>query len=293
MLYFLYTGQTKNFRGDFLNSIERNNRILQSVQRGLQILKLFSATDPVWGITDIATTLQLSKSTVSRIICDLVEEGYLEKKRNKYRLGFSLLALSGVITSHLEIHKESKDPLKTLVHKVGETTHIAILEDLEITYLNKVEGKNPVNLLTNIGKKNPPTCTGTGKILLAFQPEVAIQDLIERGLPKMAPKSITDPDKLILELQNVRKNGYSISIDEMQEGIISIGAAIRDYTNEVVAAVSIVGPKQRINGKAILKCIDEVRKAAEEISEKLGYIKALDKKSTSARSATYKLENID
>ncbi|EKN67295.1 IclR family transcriptional regulator [Schinkia azotoformans] len=262
---------------------EPNNSILQSVQRGLQILKLFSPAKPVWGITDIATTLKLSKSTVSRITSDLVEEGYLEKTRNKYRLGFSLLALSGVITSHLEIHKESSDTLKSLVHKLGETAHIAILEDLEITYLHKIECQNPVRLFTNIGKKNPPTCTGCGKILLAYQPETALRELIDRGLPMMGPKSITDPQKLMTELQNVRKNGYSLCIDEMQEGIISIGAAIRDYTNEVVAAVSIVGPKERGIGRDRLHYIAEVIKAAEEISEKLGYIKALDEKSGSAR----------
>ena len=266
-----------------MNSLETNNSILQSVQRGLQILKLFSATEPVWGISDIATTLNLSKSTVSRITHDLVEEGYLEKTRNKYRLGFSLLALSGVITSHLEIHRESKDTLKSLVQKLGETAHIAILEDLEITYLHKVECQNPVKLFTNIGKKNPPTCTGSGKILLAYQPDAAIQELIDRGLPIMGPRSITDPQKLKIELQSVRKNGYSICMDEMQEGIISIGAAIRDYTNEVVAAVSIVGPRQRGIGRNVKTYITEVIKAAEEISEKLGYIKALDGKSGSAR----------
>lgn len=278
MVLFLYTELIEIFEVIFLNLLETNNTILQSVQRGLQILKLFTATEPVWGITDIATTLKLSKSTVSRITHDLVEEGYLEKNRNKYRLGFPLLCLSGVITSHLEIHRESRDTLKTLVHKLRETAHIAILEELEITYLHKVECPNPVKLFTNIGKKNPPTCTGSGKILLAYQPETAIQALIDAGLPKMGPKSITDPQKLKLELKNVRKNGYSVCIDEMQEGIISIGAAIRDYTNEVVAAVSIVGPKQRGIGNDALPYINEVIKAAEEISEKLGYIKATDHK---------------
>lgn len=283
MLSFLYTEQIEIFEVIFLNLSEPNNSILQSVQRGLQILKLFSPARPVWGITDIATTLKLSKSTVSRITSDLVEEGYLEKTRNKYRLGFSLLCLSGVITSHLEIHRESKETLKSLVHKLEETAHIAILEDLEITYLHKIECQNPVRLFTNIGKKNPPTCTGSGKILLAYQPEAALRELIDRGLPMMGPKSITDPQKLMTELQNVRKNGYSLCIDEMQEGIISIGAAIRDYTNEVVAAVSIVGPKERGIGRDRLHYIAEVIKAAEEISEKLGYIKALDEKSGSAR----------
>lgn len=257
---------------------KHNHSKLQSVQRGLQILKLFSLAEPVWGITNIADTLQLSKSTVSRLIKDLVEEGYLEKTSSKYRLGLSLLCLSGVITSHLEIFRESKDIVKDLVNRLEETAHIAILEDLNVAYLHKVECKKPVPLLTNIGEKNPPTCTGSGKILLAYQDKETVEEIMKAGLPKMGPNSIIEPQQLLHELENVRNNGYAICVDEMQDGIISIGAPIRDYTNEVVAAISVVGPKDRGMGKDIAPYINELLKAADDISNKLGYIKQLTQK---------------
>ena len=153
---------------------KKKTATLQSVQNGLQILKLFTIEKSVWGLTEIANTLQLNKSTVSRLVTDLVAEGFLQKEQRKYSLGFSLLSMSGVITSHLEIHRESKDILKKLVDDLGETAHIAVLEGKEITYVHKIECKNPVRLLSSVGKKNPISCTSAGKVLLAFQSDESI-----------------------------------------------------------------------------------------------------------------------
>ena len=121
----------------------KQTSVLQSVQNGLRILQLFTSESPKWGLTEIANKLQLNKSTVSRLLTDLVAEGFLQKEQKKYSLGFSLLSMSGVITSHLEIHRESKDILKKLVADLGETAHIAILEGNEITYVHKIECQKP------------------------------------------------------------------------------------------------------------------------------------------------------
>jgi DNA-binding IclR family transcriptional regulator len=173
---------------------------LQSVQNGLRILQLFTQEKPVWGITEIANKFQLTKSTVSRLVADLVAEGFLQKEQKKYTLGFSLLSISGVITSHLEIHRESKDIVKKLVDDLGETAHIAVLEGKEITYVHKIECANPVHLLSSIGKKNPVTCTSAGKILLAFRKKNIIESILSEGLPRMGPNSLTDPEQFKCQL---------------------------------------------------------------------------------------------
>ncbi|MEX1029220.1 MAG: helix-turn-helix domain-containing protein [Paenibacillaceae bacterium] len=130
----------------------------------------------MWSITEIAKALQLNKSTVCRLAGDLVIEGFLQKTGTKYRLGLTLLGLSGVITSHLEIHREAKPVLINLVEKLEETAHISILEGTDITYLHKVECKHPIRLLSHVGKKNPASCTSSGKILLAFQSDKVVQE---------------------------------------------------------------------------------------------------------------------
>ncbi len=252
--------------------------IVQSVQNGLKILRLFSLEKSVWGITEIANALQLHKTTVSRLVSDLVKEGYLEKTGVKYRLGLSLLCLSGVITSHLEIHREAKAPLTELVERLEETAHISILESPDITYLHKVECRHPVRLQSRVGKKNPASCTSSGKVLLAFQSDKIVQELIDAGLPRMGPNSVTEPGAFLRDLQKARQQGYAVCIDEMHEDVVSIAAPIRDYTGEIIAAVSVAGPRQRITEPKIPLFVDEIIKAGRKISENLGYLESIYRK---------------
>lgn len=252
----------------------KKTSVLQSVQNGLRILQLFTSENPVWGITEMANKLQLNKTTVSRLVADLVAEGFLQKEQRKYSLGFSLLSMSGVITSHLEIHRESKDILKKLVADLGETAHIAVIEGKEITYVHKIDCRNPVRLLSSIGKKNPISCTSAGKVLLAFENNEIIDSVIENGLPRMGPNSPTDPAQLRDQLIQIKEQGYSICIDEMHENAVSIAAPVRDYTGEIVAAVSVVGTKERIHDQKINTFTEAIIEAAHEISIRLGYIPA-------------------
>jgi IclR family transcriptional regulator, KDG regulon repressor len=262
----------KSFEVITIIPANKKTSVLQSVQNGLRILQLFTIEKPVWGLTEIAHALQIHKSTVSRLITDLLVEGFLQKEGHKYSLGFSLLSISGVITSHLEIHRESKDILKKLVSDLGESGHIAILEGKEITYVHKIECANPVPLLSSIGKKNPVTCTSAGKVLLAFQPTNRIDSLIAEGLPRLGPNSITDPEQLKWQLSQITEQGYSICIDEMHENVVSMAAPVRDYTSEVIAAVSVVGTRERIHHTKINSYTERIILAANEVSMRLGFI---------------------
>ncbi|MDT8859699.1 IclR family transcriptional regulator [Alkalihalobacillus sp. MEB130] len=246
--------------------------ILKSVSNGLNILHLFTNEKPTWGVTEMANALSLNKSTVSRLVKELVLEGFLEKNGSKYQLGISVLCLSGVVTSHLEIYREAKLTLHSLVNKVEETAHIAVLEDASITYLHKVECNQPVQLLSYIGKNNPATCTSSGKVLLAYQPDWVVTSVVKNGLPKCGPNSITDQNQLMKDLEIIRQNGYSICINELHDEVVSIAAPVRDYSGDVIAAVSIVGPSHRMNEPLFPYYVKEVVKAGKDISEKLGYI---------------------
>jgi DNA-binding IclR family transcriptional regulator len=137
-------------------------------------------------------------------------------------------------------------------------------------------GVDPVPLLSSIGKKNPATCTSAGKILLAFQKKQSIVDqIIDEGLPRMGPNSPTDPEVLKRQLSQIKKQGYAVCIDEMHENVVSIAAPVRDYTDEVVAAVAVVGTRDRIDDLKINRFIEMIIEAANEVSFRLGYIPGL------------------
>ncbi len=252
--------------------METQNYLLHSVKNAMKILRLFSADRPKLGITEISRQLELSKSTVHRLAATLAKEGFLEKtpNRNKYQLGLSLLGLSGVMTTNTEICREAVPILEKLVDHLGEAAHVSILEGNEIVYLHKVECKHPVRLLSHIGKRNPAYCTSSGKVLLAYQNEQTVDAILEMGLKPHGPRTITDKLALKQTLSQIRDQGFDIAIDELHEGAVSLAVPVRDFTREVVAAISVVGPKQRIKEEQLTRFVEYLKSAGEKLSARLG-----------------------
>lgn len=263
----------KGEEGIFMDTKPKKDYTLSSVTNALRILKSFSMDEPEKKITDLATTLGLGKSTVSRLMATLANEGFVDKnpETQRYRLGLSILSLAGVCTSNFEIHQEAMPVLHKLLEKTGETSHLAILEGEEVIYLHKVESNHPVRAFTHLGKRNPAYCTSSGKVMLAYSDPKMVESVISKGLEPYTKNTITDPDKLRKVLAEIREQGYAISSEEIFEGVTSIAAPVRDYTGKVIASVNIVGPLQRLNRNTIPSNIKKVVAAGNEISEKLGY----------------------
>ncbi|CAM2845113.1 IclR family transcriptional regulator [Paenibacillus sediminis] len=254
-------------------------RLLSSLQNALHILLSYSLDTPLQGITDISNALGLGKSTVHRLVTTLANEGFLvkDKETQKYRLGYSVLALSGVVTSNLDIYNESLPIVRNLVNKVDETAHIGVLDEGHVIYLLKVECNHLVRFLTHVGRRNPLHCTSSGKVILAHQETEFINNYIGSDLNGYTKNTITNPKTLLNTLTEIREQGYSTSYEELLEGVHSVAAPIRDYTGKVVAAITIVGPKQRMLQSKAPFFAKHVIEAANEISMQLGYIKRKSK----------------
>lgn len=246
---------------------------LSSVKNALLILKSFSMGEPKKKVSKLAIELGLSKSTVSRILSTLASEGFVVKnpKDGSYQLGLAVLTLGGIVTSHLDVHQEAAPVLNQVVNRTGETAHLAILDGFDTIYIQKKECNHPVRILTHVGRRNPAYCTSSGKVLLAFNNEQVIEDIIQNGLKKFSKNTITDPDELRRELKMIRKQGYATSKEELTEGTRSVAAPIRDWKGKVVSAVTIVGPVQRIQDHKIPTIARVVKEAGKEASERLGY----------------------
>ncbi|QDI92340.1 IclR family transcriptional regulator [Salicibibacter halophilus] len=246
---------------------------LSSVKNASRILKSFSTFEPTKKVSELAESLGLAKSTVSRIMATLASEGFVTKDQetNAYRLGISVLTLGGIVTNDLEIHKEAAPVLSQLVNKTGETAHLAILDDLDTIYIHKEECHHPVRILTHLGRRNPSYCTSSGKVLLAYSEDRTVENVIANGLTAHTKNSITDPDELRQELNTIRNQKYAVSTEELTEGTKSVAAPIRDYTGKVVSAITVVGPIQRMKGYSIPDIAKKVKQAGKEASYRLGY----------------------
>ncbi|WP_083711386.1 IclR family transcriptional regulator [Domibacillus epiphyticus] len=254
-------------------------QLLSSVKNALRILRSFSMEEPEKKVNELAESLEMNKSTVSRMMATLASENfvYKDQKTKKYRLGMSALALSGVASSQLDISRESQSVLNELVETIEETVHLSVLDQMEVMYLEKVECEQPVRVLTHVGGRNPAYCTSAGKVILAFSDKTLTEKVISNGLTSYTEYTITDPKDLYDHLEQIRESGYAYSIEELQEGVTSVAAPVFDHTGSIIAALSAVGPKQRFQPHKIPILGKKISIAAAEISARLGHRTAANK----------------
>ncbi len=246
---------------------------LSSLRNALRVLESFSVDDPEKGVTEIAQESGLGKSTVHRVLTTLEEAGYVRKddSTRRYRLGLSVLSLSGVLISNLEIYREAQHLLEVFANRFDEAVHLAVLEDYHTVYISKIESTHPVRILTHLGRKNPIHCTSSGKVILAFQDDAMVEEVIARGLERFTPATVTDETRLRADLAEIHSLGYAISHGEMRAGVSSVAVPVWDYTRQVVGAVTVVGPTQRFTPTKVQDLTKQLQSVGAEISRRLGY----------------------
>ena len=249
--------------------------ILQTVKNAARILNLFTIERDEWRLSEIAKELEVDISHARRLLNTLVEENLLVKKERKYTLGLSVLNLSGIVNSHLNIHLEARPILQPIVEQLGITIHMGILEGTKIIYLDKLEASHPIKMASGVGHSHPSYCTGCGKAILSFQKEDDLEDILQKiemqGIIKSTSNTVTNVDELRKQLTEIQNAGYAVTCDEYQEGVASIAAPIFNYNGEVIAAVAITGSSKSLCGDQTNIYISNIVKAAKEISKKIGF----------------------
>ena len=246
---------------------------LTSVANAARLLQSFTMDIPERGISELAKCLGLAKSTVHRLASTLVKTGLLEQNTQtfKYRLGLEVFKLGACVASQMDVSTQSVPYLKQLMEKTEETVHLAILDQKEVLYINKIESRQTFRMYSRLGRRAPLDCTGVGKVLLAFQSAEKIEQIIAGGLTPYTDHTLTDTDELRRHLEEIRMLGYAIDDEEIEMGLRCIAAPIRDHSSNVIASISIAGPTQRITKKRLISFAQEIICTAENISQRLGF----------------------
>src|SRR5262249_2575818 len=145
------------------------------------------------------------------------------------------------------------------------------LQDREVMYLEKFESPKTLRIPSRVGQRNPAHRTAVGKVLLAYLPGELEYLLKVKSLKRFTANTITDFDSLREELAMIREHGFSIDNEEIEIGLRCVGAGVRDYTGQVIAAISIAGPSFRITNDRIPALAQSVKRATALLSEKMGY----------------------
>jgi IclR family KDG regulon transcriptional repressor len=251
--------------------------LLGSVRNAARVLRAFSSADQDLGIAELSRRLDLSKSTVHRLVTTLAAERLLERSvtPGKYRLGLALYELGTTVTEHVDLHQAALPVLTTLRHNTGEMVHVAVLDGLEVVYVERLESHHLLPVFRTVGHRLPAHWTSSGKVLLASLPLDELDRRLQNWQPEPVTRhTITSRDALLAELDKVRERGWAQNIEEGHLGVVSVGAPIRGADGSVLAAVSVVGAAGRLQGPMLHRCTRMVLEAAEVISRRLGYRRA-------------------
>jgi DNA-binding IclR family transcriptional regulator len=247
---------------------------IQVINRAFQILDVLAAGGDM-GVAELSRQLRMHKSTTHRLVMVLESNRYLERDANgKCRLGHRVMQLGLSALSRLDVCEVSRPHLRRLVTGTGETAHVGILREGEVISIVNVQSARSLRSPSTVGTRTPAHCTSLGKVIMAFSPADQVPELIRQcSFRRYTKNTITTADRFRKELAKIRRCGYAVDNEELEEGLRCLSAAVRDSSGEVVAAVSIAGAIFRMSAANLSKYSAKVIETAAAISADLGYAK--------------------
>lgn len=244
------------------------------LDKGLDILCLFDFDNGALSAQSISEQLNIPLSTTYRYLMTLEKRVFLirESGTKNFKLGFMLFKLGNIVSSQMKLVDIVLPHMKSLSSESGETVLLTVINGWEAMCLEKVETNKVIKLSLERGLSLPLHAGASSKILLAYQKESFINSMLKNTtLTRFTKNTITDPILLKKELKKIPKQGFAFSDQEADLGARAIGAPIFNHKRELVAGLSIAGPRERITNKNIPKLIRLVKEAAQKASHDLGY----------------------
>lgn len=246
--------------------------------KAVKIIETISKARRGMGIKELATELEMAKSTLHHIISTLVEVGFLSKdpENRTYNIGLHLVEIGQAYLEQLDLRQIARPYLERLSSKVKEIVHLLILDQEEVVYIDKVEDhvqEGTLRCSSFIGRRVSAYSTAAGKVLLAFLPAAELESYL--STKELSPKTkftITSPEILRKQLAKVKEEKIALDCQENELGLQCVAAPIFDREGRCIAALSISGPVNRVSLERINSQLKSAAAAtARQISVELGY----------------------
>ena len=226
--------------------ISKSPQGAQSALRAIRLLKLFTAEQPQLRLAELSELAGLNKTTTHRLLQALHSESMLDRDPSSgaYRLGPAVMALGVQALTSDNLRLKARPLLKGLAAETGETATLEIPVEDTMLILDEISGGHRIAAGGNVGTRWAMHATSTGKAIIAFS-ENGMARLGQRLTPLTA-RTITDPQALEGQLGEIRRRGFAESVDELEDGFTGVGTVVRGSSGEILAAMSICGPTQRL-----------------------------------------------
>ncbi|WP_126428590.1 IclR family transcriptional regulator [Brevibacillus marinus] len=245
-----------------------------SVEKALQILECFTRKDPFLTLDEIANRTGFSRTTTFRMICSLEKFGYIKRKPTagelQFSLGWAFLEKAQLVNEQIDIKEMAKEEMLQLRNQTGLSIQLAVRDGLDAVYIEQFESLKPFRLYPEIGRRAPLYSAACPRVLLAFLPDREREDLLQKfTYNSFTSHTLTSPERIRAELVKIRENGYAISKGELHEGTIAIAAPIFNFSQRVVASLSIIGLESDFTDMKMDELIGLLKSKADAISQKL------------------------
>jgi IclR family transcriptional regulator, KDG regulon repressor len=243
------------------------------LEKALLLLETL-AEYPDSSLADLSRYLQAPRARVFRHLKALEAAGYVSQREGtkRYVLGPRLIYLGMAARDQVRLPEIARRPMVALRDKFNETTHLGVLSHGEVVHVEVASSMHPVKMAAEVGEHTYSHCSALGKVLLAWSDPAVVEAAIEeRGLPALSPRTITSPEGLRAELEQIRERGFALDDEESALGLRCVAAPVRDGTNRVVSALSLSSPAGRLSFQDALKLAPTVIETADAISRQLGW----------------------
>jgi IclR family transcriptional regulator, pca regulon regulatory protein len=223
-----------------LEASERETDFVQSLQRGLAVIRAFDAENPALTLSDVAKITGLARAAARRFVLTLVELGYMRADGRLFRLSPRVLELGRPYLATLTLPEIATPHLRDFVDDVSESSSVGTLDGNDIVYVAHVSAKRIMSVSVPLGTRDPAFATSLGRVLLAGQSDEALAEAVEsERLPRITEATIVDPEALLAELRQVRAQGWALVDQELEEGLRALAVPLHDEQGEVIASVNV------------------------------------------------------
>jgi IclR family transcriptional regulator, pca regulon regulatory protein len=231
---------------------ERNPDYVQSLERGLAVIRAFDAEHPELRLSDVARATGLTRAAARRFLLTLVRLGYVRQDGSSFSLRPRVLELGYAYLSALSLPEVAQPHMETLVGEVNESSSVAVLDDLDIVYVARVPTQRIMTITIAVGTRLPAYATSMGRVLFAGLEPEALEERFRRvEIEPLTPTTVPDVKTLRQRIDEVRDAGWAAVDQELEQGVRSAAVPIRDATQAVVAALNVSVHATRMTMQAL------------------------------------------
>ena len=213
---------------------------MQSLERGLSVIRAFDSEHRELTLSEVARATGLTRAAARRFLLTLVELGYVRLDGTRFSLRPRVLELGFAYLSSLTLPEVAEPHMEALVERINESSSVSVLDDTEVVYVARVPTRRIMSITLAVGSRLPAYATSMGRVLLGALPDAELEERLDRiDVRPLTPRTVASRDALRAVIEQVRRQGYALTDQELEQGLRSVAVPIHDASGAVVAALNI------------------------------------------------------